>query len=236
MSLSMVEEHIVKVRAEVEAACQRVGRSADEVCLLAVSKMQSAEAVREAARAKQRAFGENYLQEALAKQRALQDLDLEWHFIGAIQSNKTRALAEHFAWIHTLDRLKIAQRLSAQRPAKLPPLQVLLQVNISNEASKAGVAIDAVAELATQVAALPRLCLRGLMCIPIATPNQTAQHQAFAKLRCLLHDLHALGLNQPLDTLSMGMSADLEAAIAEGSTLVRIGTAIFGARAPKLAH
>ncbi|MFK7160378.1 YggS family pyridoxal phosphate-dependent enzyme [Marinospirillum sp. MEB164] len=231
MSPSVIEEHIAKVRAQVEAACQRVGRQASEVKILAVSKTQPAEAIRLAAtQAQQQAFGENYLQEALEKQALLTDLPLEWHFIGSIQSNKTRAVAEHFAWVHTLAREKIARRLSEQRPLDLPPLQVLLQVNISGEASKDGVAPQELKALAQQVAALPRLSLRGLMCIPEPTEDALAQRAAFAQLRKLLIELQHLDLGHPLDTLSIGMSADLEAAIAEGSTLVRIGTAIFGAR------
>ncbi|WP_416885566.1 YggS family pyridoxal phosphate-dependent enzyme [Marinospirillum sp.] len=231
MSPSVIEEHIAKVRAQVEVACQRVGRQASEVKILAVSKTQPAEAIRLAAtQAQQLAFGENYLQEALEKQAALTDLNLEWHFIGALQSNKTRAVAEHFAWVHTVAREKIARRLSEQRPADLPPLQVLLQVNISGEASKDGVAPQDLFALAEQVAGLPRVSLRGLMCIPAATDDPLAQRAAFAQLHGLFVKLKGLGLDHPLDTLSMGMSADLEAAIAEGSTLVRIGTAIFGAR------
>ena len=184
---------------------------------------------REAAAAGQRAFGENYVQEGVSKIEALADLELEWHFIGPLQGNKTRLVAENFAWVHSLDRLKIAERLSAQRPAHLPPLQVCLQVNVSGEESKCGVEPDAALALAQQIAALPRLKLRGLMCIPEPTDDFAEQCAAFRRLQQRFTQLKDSGL--PLDTLSMGMSHDLEAAIAEGATLVRIGTAIFGERA-----
>ena len=174
------------------------------------------------------AFGENYLQEALQKIAALRDLPLEWHFIGPIQSNKTRDIAEHFAWVHTVDRLKIAQRLSMQRPENLPLLNVCLQVNVSDEDSKSGVAPDEVAQLAEAVAKLPKLRLRGLMTIPAPMDNPVEQGKPFAQMRLLLQQLNALGLG--LDTLSMGMSQDFPAAILEGATIVRIGTAIFGTR------
>lgn len=216
------------VRQAVSAAAAAAGRAPDSVSLLAVSKTFPAEAVREAAAAGQRAFGENYLQEALDKMAALPDLPLEWHFIGPIQSNKTRPIAEHFAWVHGVDRLKVAERLSAQRPADLPPLNICLQVNVSGEASKSGVAPEEVEALAMQVAQLPHLRLRGLMAIPAPTDDTAAQRRPFALMRELLERLRARGL--PLDTLSMGMSHDYPAAIAEGATIVRIGTAIFGAR------
>lgn len=193
--------------------------------LLAVSKTKPAEAVREAHAAGLRDFGENYLQEALAKQAALADLDLTWHFIGPIQSNKTRAIAEHFDWVHSVDRLKVAERLAEQRPADLGPLNICLQVNISGEASKAGCAPADVPALAKAVAALPGLRLRGLMAIPQPSADPAEQNAVFAQVRALNE---ALGLG--LDTLSMGMSEDLEAAIAQGATWVRIGTALFGAR------
>jgi len=202
-----------------------VARDPADVGLLAVSKTQPAAAIREAFAAGLRDFGENYLQEALDKQAALADLALTWHFIGPIQSNKTKPIAEHFAWVHSVDRLKIAQRLSDQRPAGLPPLNVCLQVNVSGEASKSGCAPEDLQPLAQAVAGLPRLHLRGLMCIPAPSDDPAEQHAAFARLRALRD---ALGLG--LDTLSMGMSQDLEAAIAEGATWVRIGTALFGAR------
>ena len=195
------------------------------VGLLAVSKTQPAAAIREAAAAGIRDFGENYLQEALDKQAELDDLPLTWHFIGPIQSNKTKAIAEHFGWVHSVDRLKIAQRLSDQRPAALPPLNICLQVNVSGEASKSGCAPQEVQQLARAITALPRLRLRGLMCIPAPSEDPAEQRAAFARLRQLRDEL-ALDL----DTLSMGMSQDLEAAIAEGATWVRIGTALFGAR------
>ena len=197
--------------------------------LLAVSKTWPAESVREAAAVGQRAFGESYVQEAIDKLDALAGLGLEWHFIGPLQSNKTRSVANAFAWVHSVDRLRIAQRLSEQRDVHLPPLQVCIQVNVSGEASKSGVAPDALPELARAVAALPRLQLRGLMTIPEATADVAVQRARFATLRQLKDGLVDSGL--PLDTLSMGMSDDLEAAIAEGATIVRVGTAIFGSRA-----
>jgi pyridoxal phosphate enzyme (YggS family) len=200
------------------------------VRLLAVSKTFGAEAVREAHAAGQRAFGENYVQEALDKIAALADLraGLEWHLIGPLLSNKTRVVAEHFDWVHSVDRLKIAERLSAQRPDVLPPLQVCLQVNVSGEASKSGVAPAEVAAVAAQVSQLPRLRLRGLMSIPEPAADFEAQRAPHRMLQALLRELQAQGL--ALDTLSMGMSADLEAAVAEGATIVRVGTAIFGGR------
>ena len=178
-------------------------------------------------------YGENYLQEALNKIADLQDLPLEWHFIGPIQSNKTRIIAEHFDWVHSVDRLKIAQRLSEQRPPEQPPLNICLQVNVSGEASKSGISLDELPELARQVLRLPRLRLRGLMTIPAPATDFDAQRQPFRTLRLAMEELNASGM--ALDTLSMGMSDDLEAAIAEGATLVRIGTALFGPRPPKTA-
>jgi len=207
-------------------ACRAARRPPKSVRLLAVSKTFPAEAVRAAHAAGQTAFGESYLQEALAKQAALADLALEWHFIGPIQSNKTRPIAEHFAWVHGVDRLKVAQRLSEARPAGLPALNVCIQVNVSGEASKHGVAPDQALELARQVAELPRLRLRGFMAIPRETADPDAQRAQFASLRKLLEASAGLGL----DTLSMGMSGDLEAAIMEGATIVRVGSAIFGKR------
>lgn len=239
MSDSAISKQIAKVYQQVGEACNKFRRDPAEVKVLAVSKTQSAAAVRAAAATGQRAFGENYLQEALEKQQQLTDLpELEWHFIGAVQSNKTREIAENFAWLHTLDRQKIAQRLNDQRPAHLPRLKVLIQVNISNEDSKAGIAPAALLTLAQQIVELPRLELCGLMCIPKASESFTEQRQAFAQLAALQAELQAelrTQLQTPLqkeflNSLSMGMSGDLEAAIAEGSTLVRIGTAIFGAR------
>jgi pyridoxal phosphate enzyme (YggS family) len=203
----------------------------DSVTLLAVSKTQPAAAVLEAHQAGQRAFGENYVQEALDKIAALAELrnTLEWHLIGPLQSNKTRVVAEAFDWVHSVDRLKIAQRLAEQRPAELPPLNVCLQVNVSGEASKSGIDPAELPALAHAVAALPRLRLRGLMSIPEPADALEAQRQPHRQLRALFDQLNAAGL--ALDTLSMGMSADLEAAVLEGATMVRIGTAIFGARA-----
>lgn len=224
--MSTIANNIAKVAARIREAAQAAGRDPDTVGLLAVSKTQPAEAIREANGAGLSDFGENYLQEALEKQARLADLALTWHFIGPIQSNKTRAIAEHFDWVHSVDRLKIAQRLSEQRPTELPPLNVCLQVNVSGEASKSGCAPQDVAELARTIATLPNLRLRGLMAIPEPTDDRAEQHAAFVRLRQFQQ---ALALE--LDTLSMGMSQDLEAAIAEGATWVRIGTALFGARA-----
>ena len=213
----------------IARAAVAAGRDPAGVRLLAVSKTWPAESVREAAAAGQRAFGENYVQEGVAKVEALADLGLEWHFIGPLQSNKTRLVANRFAWVHSIDRLKIAERLAEQRDVHLPPLDVCIQVNVSGEASKSGVAPADLPELARAVASLPRLRLRGLMAIPEPTPDVALQRARFASLRLLRDELNAAGLG--LDTLSMGMSDDLEAAIAEGSTMVRVGTAIFGARA-----
>lgn len=228
--MSVIAANLQAVHRRIEAAAQHAGRPAGEVTLLAVSKTFPAAAVRAAFEAGQRAFGENYVQEGVDKIARLDDLRaaLCWHFIGPLQSNKTRTVAEHFDWVHAIDRLRIAQRLSAQRPAGMAPLQVCLQVNISGEASKSGAAPDEVPALARAVAALPGLRLRGLMAIPEPVTDVTAQRRPFAALRTLLDALRADGL--AVDTLSMGMSADMEAAIAEGATLVRIGTAIFGAR------
>lgn len=212
----------------IARAAEAAGRDAAEVRLLAVSKTWPADSVREAAAAGQRAFGENYVQEGAEKVDALAGLGLEWHFIGPLQSNKTRLVANRFAWVHSIDRLKIAERLSAQRDVHLPPLAVCIQVNVSGEASKSGVAPGELPELAHAVAGLPRLRLRGLMAIPEPTSDVALQRARFATLRQLRDQLNADGL--ALDTLSMGMSDDLEAAIAEGSTMVRVGTAIFGSR------
>ena len=226
--MTPIPANLQAVHARIAAACKAVGRAPQETRLLAVSKTWPAADVREATRCGQRAFGENYVQEGVAKIEALADLDLEWHFIGPLQSNKTRQVAEHFAWVHTVDRLKIAERLSAQRPEHLPPLQVCVQVNVSGEASKSGVAPEEAAALAHAVAGLPRLQLRGLMAIPEPTEDAARLAAQFAVLRTLFEMLKAEGL--PLDTLSMGMSHDLESAVAAGATMVRVGTAIFGAR------
>lgn len=216
------------VRHRIAHAAVEAGRDPASISLLAVSKTFDAATVRSLAACGQRAFGENYVQEALAKQAALADLALEWHFIGPIQSNKTRQIAENFAWVHSVDRLKIAERLSAQRPPHLPCLDVCIEVNISGEASKGGVAPDELPALADAVALLPGLQLRGLMAIPAPTDDPAAQRTAFRQVRELYDALRARG--HALDTLSMGMSADLEAAVLEGSTMVRVGTALFGER------
>lgn len=216
------------VKHRILAAAAQNGRAAQSVQLLAVCKTFPDAAVREAFLAGQMKFGESYVQEALTKMAALRDLPLEWHFIGPLQSNKTRQVAENFAWVHSIDRTKIAERLSAARPAELPPLQVCLQVNVSGEASKGGVAPEKAAVLAAHVKALPRLQLRGLMAIPAPTDDVTLQRRQFRIVAELLAQLNRLGFQ--LDTLSMGMSDDMEAAIAEGATIVRVGSAIFGAR------
>ena len=229
--MTTIPGNLQHVRARIATACQRAGRGVEEVTLLAVSKTFGADAVRAAAAAGQRAFGENYIQEGVEKIAALRDLGLTWHCIGTIQSNKTRLVAEHFDWVHTVDRLKIAERLSAQRPADRPPLNVCIQVNIDGGAHESGVAPGEALALARAVAALPQLKLRGLMSIPEIAPDFEAARAVHAGARALFDQLNADGLG--LDTLSMGMSDDLEAAIAAGSTMVRIGTAIFGSRAPK---
>ena len=228
--MSPLAHTLMAVRTRIAQAAQAAERDPASIKLLAVSKTFPAEDVRAAFAAGQRAFGENYVQEALAKIEALGDLraQIEWHFIGPLQSNKTRPVAEHFDWVHSVDRLKIAQRLSEQRPANLAPLNVCLQVNVSGEASKSGVALADAPALAREIAALPRLVLRGLMSIPEPSENIGAQRAAHRTLRTLFDTLRAEGL--ALDTLSMGMSADLEAAVLEGATIVRIGTAIFGTR------
>ena len=230
--MGSIGSNLQEVKRRIAAACVGAGRDANTVTLLAVSKTFGAEAVREALDAGQQAFGENHVQEALAKIEALAVLraQIEWHLIGPLQSNKTRPVAEAFDWVHSVDRLKIAQRLAEQRPPHLPPLQLCLQVNVSGEASKGGVPPQELPALAQAVAALPaqRVRLRGLMSIPQATADAAAQRQPHRVLRELLLALQAQGL--ALDTLSMGMSADLEAAVAEGSSLLRVGTAIFGGR------
>jgi pyridoxal phosphate enzyme (YggS family) len=222
--------------SRVHAAAFAAGRKPEEVGILAVSKTFPAESVLEAVAAGARAFGENYVQEGVDKALAVRQVAglpaLEWHFIGPIQSNKTREVAEHFDWVHSIDRLKIAQRLSDQRPADLPPLQVCVQVNVSGEQSKSGVSLPEAAALVRAVAAMPNLKLRGLMAIPEPTDEPARQRAAFAMLRALRDEINSEGLS--LDTLSMGMSADLESAIAEGATLVRVGTAIFGKRVKAL--
>jgi PLP dependent protein len=226
----MIADKLAQVHRRIASACADAGRPVQSVTLLVVSKTFAATAVREAFDAGEQRFGENHVQEGLDKIETLADLraQLEWHLIGPVQSNKTRVVAEGFDWVHSLDRLKIAERLSAQRPAHLPPLAVCLQVNISGEASKSGFAPGEVAAAAHAVAALPRLALRGLMAIPEPAEDFEAQRRPHRALRELFEALQRDGL--ALDTLSMGMSADLEAAIAEGATLVRVGSAIFGDR------
>ena len=226
--MTTIARNLQDVRARIATACQLAWRNVEDVTLLAVSKTFGAEAVRAAAGAGQRAFGENYVQEGIDKIAQLRDLALEWHCIGPLQSNKTRPVANAFDWVHGIDRLKIAERLSAQRDVHLPALNVCIQVNVSGEDSKSGVAPDEVAALAQAVAALPRLRLRGLMCIPEPTEDSALLRERFAVLRRLRDELVAAGL--ALDTLSMGMSHDIEPAIAEGATIVRVGTAIFGER------
>ncbi len=228
--MSSVEAKLQQVRTRIATACATSQRPVQSVTLLAVTKTFGPQAVRDALAAGQHAFGENYVQEALEKIESLADARerLEWHMIGPLQSNKTRVVAAHFDWVHTIDRLKLAERLSAQRPEHLPPLQVCLQVNISNESSKSGVAPEDTPALAAAVSRLPRLRLRGLMAIPEPAGDFDAQRAPHRALARLLFDLNAAG--HALDTLSIGMSADLEAAIAEGATIVRVGSAIFGER------
>ena len=226
--MSAIASNLQAVRARIVKAASDAGRSPEEVELLAVSKTWPVGCVIAAAQAGQRAFGENYVQEGVDKALATVDLDLAWHFIGPLQSNKTRPVAEHFSWVHSLERLKIAERLSAQRPADLPPLQVCVQVNVSGEASKSGCMPGETVALCQAVAALPRLTLRGLMTIPEPADDFAAQRAPFRRLREIFGQVRAAGI--PLDTLSMGMSHDLEAAVTEGATIVRIGTAIFGER------
>ncbi|MDH5183464.1 MAG: YggS family pyridoxal phosphate-dependent enzyme [Gammaproteobacteria bacterium] len=223
-----IKQSLTQVQQRIDDAKRRYGRESDHVTLLAVSKTRSAEELQQAVQAGQHCFGENYLQEALDKIEALQQHALEWHFIGPIQSNKTRAIAESFQWVHSVDRLKIAQRLSEQRPPHLPPLNICLQVNVDNETSKSGCSLEALPELVAQVVTLPNLHLRGLMAIPQAQTEFEQQRHSFRRLRVVMRELQQQGYQ--LDTLSMGMSGDLEAAIAEGATIVRIGTDIFGSR------
>jgi PLP dependent protein len=220
--------HIAEVRARIARAAAAAGRNAQSVTLLAVGKGQPAQLLAAAADCGLDQFGESYLQEALEKIAALQDRRLTWHFVGRVQANKTRPIAETFAWVHAVDRLKVAERLSAQRPAQSPPLNVCLQVNIAGEATKGGVSAAQLPALARAVAALPRIALRGLMCIPPEETEVARQARWFAQLRALQEELNAAGA--ALDTLSMGMSGDFEAAVREGATVVRLGTALFGPR------
>jgi pyridoxal phosphate enzyme (YggS family) len=232
MIMSTIAANLHDVDTTIAEACDAAGRGRASVQLLAVSKTFPPEAVLEAMQAGQRAFGENYVQEALDKMEAVAQaapgVPVEWHFIGPIQSNKTRPIATHFAWVHTVDRLKVAQRLSEQRPPELGPLNICLQVNVSGEATKSGVSEDELPELARQVANLPYLRLRGLMTIPEPETDPVRQRLPFARLRQLAEALREQGID--VDTLSMGMSGDLVAAVAEGATIVRVGSAIFGAR------
>ena len=223
-----IENRYQNVKNRIDQACKKANRSTESVQLLAVSKTKPIEDIQTLSKIGQKAFGENYLQESLAKIEICPEL--EWHFIGPIQSNKTKPIAEHFQWVHSVDRLKIAQRLSQQRPTDLPKLNILLEVNISNEASKAGFTVDEVLELAPQIADLPNLQLRGLMAIPQIAETAEQQRIPFAKMRELLAQIQQAHPDWQFDTLSMGMSGDLEAAILEGATIVRIGTDIFGAR------
>jgi len=226
--MTTIASSVQAVNARIARVAQSVGRQADEITLLAASKTNPAERVREAWLAGQNIFGENYLQEALAKMPALADLPIEWHCIGPIQSNKTQRIAENFAWVHSVDRAKIADRLSKDRSESLPPLQICLQVNVSGEDSKSGVAPEEVANLAVHVVRLPHLKLRGLMAVPELTTATALQRSQFHMLRELFDQLKRDGYE--LDTLSMGMSEDMDIAIAEGATMVRVGTAIFGPR------
>lgn len=226
--MTTIADNLHRVQRQIAQACQRHGRPETAVALLAVSKTWGADAVRLAFAAGQTAFGENYIQEGVEKIQALVDLPLQWHCIGPIQSNKTRLVAGHFDWVHSVDRLKIAQRLSEQRPPELAPLQVCIQVNIDGGATKAGVAPQDALALAQQVMALPQLRLRGLMTLPEPSADFAAACAVHQRARALFDTLNASGLG--LDTLSMGMSADLDAAVLAGSTMVRVGTAIFGKR------
>jgi pyridoxal phosphate enzyme (YggS family) len=228
--MSQIAQQLANVRRRIQQAATLAGREAAAIQLLAVSKTQPLARIQAAIEAGQYAFGESYVQEAIPKidALALTHADIEWHFIGPIQANKTAAIARHFSWVHSLDRLKIAQRLSEQRPAHLPALHICIQVNISGESSKSGIEAHALPELVQAVQALPGLHLRGLMTVPAPSEDAQAQRHPFAKLRELLQTLNNQGA--ALDTLSMGMSQDLEAAVAEGATIVRVGTDIFGAR------
>lgn len=228
--MTTLADNLAHIHAQMADAQARF-QSSQAVTLCAVSKAQPATALRAAYEAGQSVFGENYLQEALKKQEALQDCAIAWHFIGPIQSNKTQPIARHFDWVHSVDRLKIAQRLSDARPPELPALNICLQVNISEEQSKSGASGDALLELALNIKQLPRLHLRGLMAIPAPCTDFSRQRDQFRQVRTLFDHLNAHGL--ALDTLSMGMSGDFEAAIAEGATLIRVGSAIFGARPAK---
>ncbi|MGB1403077.1 MAG: YggS family pyridoxal phosphate-dependent enzyme [Porticoccaceae bacterium] len=229
--MSTIENNITAVQRRLQQAASDAGRNPADIRLLAVTKTRNCSQISRAMDAGVSCFGENYLQEAMDKMEQLRDKPLEWHFIGPLQSNKTRQAAENFAWIHAIDRLKIAQRLSAQRPDNLPALNICLQINIDNESSKSGFNQDQAMDVAATIAQLPNLKLRGLMAIPKPRSTHMEQRQPFAQLRNLMQQINSeLDNSEKLDTLSMGMSADLEAAIAEGATLIRVGTDIFGAR------
>lgn len=232
LNMHKIDDKLTKVTERIHQAAIQAGRNPQSVQLVAVSKTQPAAAIAEAYQWGQRHFGENYLQEALDKQAQLANLkDIQWHYIGPIQSNKTRLIAEHFDWVHSVDRLKIAQRLNEQRPAQRSNLNICIQLNVDNEHTKSGISIAELPVLASAISVLPRLTLRGLMAIPAPTDDPQQQQRAFTKVRMALAQLHAQGFT--LDTLSMGMSGDMEAAISEGATLVRVGTDIFGARVPQ---
>ena len=226
--MNNIEKNLRHIKDRMSAAAKACGRNPESVSLLAVSKKKPAADIRKAYASGQRSFGENYLQEALQKMQELEDLDISWHFIGAIQSNKTRSIAEAFDWAHCIDRAKIARRLSEQRPSQLAPLNVCIQVNIDHESSKAGIDLEALPDLAQEIAALPGIRLRGLMSIPEPRADVEGQREAFSRLAAAMQELRQKGID--CDTLSMGMTGDMEAAINEGSTIVRIGTAIFGER------
>jgi pyridoxal phosphate enzyme (YggS family) len=226
--MTTIANALQAIAQRMTAAARAAGRTETDIRLLAVSKTFPAQAIREAAEAGQHAFGESYLQEAMAKMEALKNLDIQWHFIGPIQGNKTKGIAEHFSWVHSVDRAKIADRLSAFRPENLGELQVCIQVNVSGEATKSGVSPKEVLPLAQHIKQLPRLRLRGLMAIPEPTPDIALQRKRFHQVRELFDEMNEAGLG--MDTLSMGMSDDMESAIAEGATMIRVGTAIFGSR------
>ena len=226
--MKSIEQNLAEIKKRVKHAASQCDRDHKRIDIVAVSKSQPIKRIKQAYDAGLRKFGESYLQEALPKMQALDDLDIEWHFIGPVQSNKTRSIAEHFQWVHSVDRYKIAQRLNEQRPDDLPQLNICIQLNISDEQSKSGLLKDAVLEFAGQLSTLSRLKLRGLMAIPEKTDQHHKQRESFAMVRHLFDDLNQHGIR--LDTLSMGMSEDLESAINEGATVLRIGTALFGTR------
>lgn len=228
MNQKSIPDNITKLLSRVRLAAQKSQRSAEDICIVAASKTRSADTIRSAYQCGLRDFGENYLQEALDKIEALTDLNPCWHFIGPIQSNKTRPIAEHFNWVHSVERVKIARRLSDQRPPELGPLQILLQVNISGEASKSGALPEDLPQLVDEIRKLPRITLRGLMAIPAASNDENQKALPFARMRQLLREMQVIA--PEMDTLSMGMSNDLEAAIAQGATFIRVGTDIFGPR------